>query len=195
MEKFIAPMTKNDWEVFNQSIPSSNNRNVLSKTFLNLTNWVAKWELKKKAVSTSISTFTNHDSLSISEQINVPETIIHHILEQLIEFENTKGYLDRDIDLPGLARNIGTNHSYLSRVVNNIKGKPFKQYLNDMRIEYAYIDLQTDPKKRRYTVEAIAFENGFRSAESFSKKFKNKYHLYPSEFLAKLNESSFRNAG
>jgi len=62
--------------------------------------------------------------------------------------------------------------------------------LNDLRIEYAYVDLQTNPKKRRYTIEAIARDVGFKSAESFSKKFKQRFEMYPSVFLKKLNEAA-----
>jgi len=143
--------------------------------------------VKKEQDVTVFSPETKGEA-SLSEQILVPEEIIVDILENLTKFEKEKGYLDRNLSLPGLAKSIGTNHSYLSRVVNKVKNKSFKQYINDLRIEFAYIDLQTNPMKRRYTIEAIAFENGFRSAESFSKKFLAKYGMYPSAFLKMLQD-------
>lgn len=173
-----------------------NSKGALVKSFENITK---KWSnfywnpfLKNRIITIDLESkpVETKNDLSISERILVPEEIIKNLLHQLKAFEKEQGYLDKDLDLPGLAKSLGTNHSYLSRVVNHVKGKSFKQYLNDLRIEYAYIDLQTNPIKRRFTIEAIAFDNGFRSAESFSKKFKARYGLYPSVFLRKLGEAA-----
>ncbi len=119
-------------------------------------------------------------SISISEQI------WNDILVKLELFEIEKGYLNQHVSLNSLAKNIGTNHSYLSKTINSVKGKSFKNYLNDLRIAHAYTELQKDAQLRKFTIEAIAFENGFKSAESFSKKFKEKYDIYPSKFLKTL---------
>ena len=128
------------------------------------------------------------NSISEIDPISISEEIVSEILSKLKQFEVDKKYLDKNLDLPGLAKILGTNHSYLSRVINKVKKKSFKNYVNDLRIEFAYIDLQTNPKMRQYTIEAIANDVGFKSAESFSKKFKARYQMYPSVFLRKLNE-------
>ena len=99
----------------------------------------------------------------------------------LKRFEKRKNYLDKDLDLPGLAKSFGTNHSYLSRVVNGIKGKSFKSYLNDLRIEHAFVDLQTDPKKTIY-YRGHCPREWFQKCREFSKKFKVRYGMYPSVF-------------
>ncbi len=188
MEKFVLPTVSKDWELFLKSHPDSKTakKGFFVKTLEHLNQWLGKWEspipVSEKAQSET-STLVNE---SLAERINVPAEVIHTLMDALKDFESEKGYLDRELDLPKLAKTLGTNHSYLSRVVNHVKGKPFKKYLNDMRIEHAFIELQTNPKKRLFTVEAIAFENGFRSAESFSKKFKERYSYYPSEFLKRL---------
>lgn len=184
----MLPTIKKDWELFIKSHPENEaeKKNFFTKTLQQLNFWLGKWEISAQVTSVrreSVRPITE----KLSERINVPEEVIHTIMDSLKDFEIDKGYLDRDLDLPKLAKAIGTNHSYLSRVVNHVKEKSFKQYLNDMRIEHAFIDLQINPRKRLFTVEAIAFDNGFRSAESFSKKFKERYHCYPSEFLKRLN--------
>ena len=125
-----------------------------------------------------------------SKKINIPEALIQDILEKLTQFEKDKGYLNAYIDLSTLAKSLGTNHAYLSRVVNHVKNKSFKKYLNDLRLEHAFVELQTNPLKRQYTIEAIALDNGFRSAESFSKKFRSHYGTYPSVFLKRFKESA-----
>ena len=188
MEKYVVPTVKEDWELFFQSPTQSKSskKGLFTKTLNQFNQWLNKWDAQEETLVSSKNEQQASINQNLSEQIRVPEKVIHEILEELKIFELNKGYLDKELDLPKLARLIGTNHSYLSRVVNHVKGKSFKKYLNDMRIEYAYVDLQINPRKRLYTVEAIAFDNGFRSAESFSKKFKTRYGCYPSEFLKKL---------
>ena len=51
-------------------------------------------------------------------------------------------------------------HMTLREAINHIKGKSFKNYVNDLRIEHAHKDLLENPQKRKYTIEAIAYDNG-----------------------------------
>ncbi len=199
MEKYVVTPEQKVFETLfkKQNIsfsddPLSTTKNAIVRTFEQL---ISKWKPSKqnpsahKSAPIPFRTIHPNRKETIADQILVPQELIEEILLNLKAFEKNKGYLDRDLSLPGLAKSIGTNHSYLSRVVNHIKRKSFKKYLNDLRIEHAYIDLQTNPLKRRYTIEAIAFENGFRSAESFSKKFLAKYGMYPSAFLKKIQDA------
>lgn len=149
-----------------------------------------KQQLKYRGIVEKLQHDPSIDTLPLKDvaSVSISEEIMEEILSKLKLFEAEKKYLDKNLDLPGLAKSLGTNHSYLSRVINQVKKKSFKNYINDLRIEFAYIDLQTNPKMRQYTIEAIASDVGFKSAESFSKKFKARYRMYPSVFLRKLNE-------
>ncbi|HPF11988.1 MAG TPA: helix-turn-helix domain-containing protein [Flavobacteriaceae bacterium] len=198
MEKAILPSAEKSIDLLLQENNRSEHsvtalpKKLLLKTVSELSFWLfsfhRKQELRYKKIIKKINFGSSQLQESAQEvkEVQVSEEIIQLIMGNLKRFEKEKGYLDKDLDLPGLAKSFGTNHSYLSRVVNGIKGKSFKSYLNDLRIEHAFVDLQTDPKKRRFTIEAIAQENGFKSAESFSKKFKVRYGMYPSVFLRKL---------
>ncbi|MEZ4858812.1 MAG: helix-turn-helix domain-containing protein [Flavobacteriaceae bacterium] len=161
---------------------------IIAEVYGRLYSFHQKQQLKYKKVVENLNMDTPFSIEKDKTPISVSEEITNELLLKLKEFELEKGYLDKDLDLSSLAKSLGTNHSYLSRVVNQVKEKSFKNYVNDLRIEYAYIDLQINPTKRRYTIEAIAHEVGFKSAESFSKKFKARYAMYPSVFLKKLNE-------
>ena len=122
----------------------------------------------------------DYDSLGISKEI------LEAIILKIHSFELQKMFLSQEVNLSSLAKELGTNSSYLSKIINHIKGKSFKNYVNDLRIEHAHKDLLENPQKRKFTIEAIAYDNGFRSAESFSKKFREKYNTYPSAFLKSL---------
>ncbi|MEM7185012.1 MAG: helix-turn-helix domain-containing protein [Bacteroidota bacterium] len=118
--------------------------------------------------------------------INISKSIIEAVLLGLHGFEQRHGYLDPEVSLISLSVELGTNSSYLSKIINHSKQKSFKNYLNDLRVAYAYEELQRDTSIRKYTLEAIARDFGFRSAENFSKKFDNAYGIYPSQFLRSL---------
>ncbi len=112
--------------------------------------------------------------------------ITNDILEHLNRFETEKEYLSQEISLQKLAKSFGTNHTYLSKVINLEKRKNFTVYINDLRIEYIFQELKKNDKLRKYTIKAIAVECGFTNAESFSKTFYKKYGLYPSYYIKKL---------
>ncbi len=126
----------------------------------------------------------DYDSLGISKEI------LETVILKIHSFEAQKLFLSQDVNLSSLAKELGTNSSYLSKIINHIKGKSFKNYMNDLRIEHAHQDLLENPQKRKYTIEAIAYDNGFKSAESFSKKFREKYNTYPSVFLKSLQTTN-----
>ncbi|MEZ4875542.1 MAG: helix-turn-helix domain-containing protein [Flavobacteriaceae bacterium] len=202
MEKLFVPSAQNEMELVAQkntisiphesiSVPKKLWINALSEVSLWLLNFHQKQQKKYRKIVERIKTESPTPIIEKkAASIQVSEELIEEILSKLKQFEKDCGYLDCNLDLSGLAKSLGTNHSYLSRIVNHVKGTSFKNYINNLRIEYAYVDLQTNPTKRRYTIEAISQEMGFKSAESFSKKFKQRYGLYPSVFLKKLNEAA-----
>ncbi len=110
------------------------------------------------------------------------------ILEGLREFEKSNGFIDRNISLATLAGNINTNTIYLSHILNNIYGKDFNLYINELRIKYAILKLSTDKKYRSYKISYLAEEFGFSSHSKFSSVFKAITELTPSEFINHLEK-------
>ena len=115
--------------------------------------------------------------------------IIEDILNKLNAFESSKDYLLHNLSLNDIAKRFNTNSSYLSKVINLKKDKNFSQYINDLRIDHTIQQLESDSKFRKYTIKAIAYESGFKSAESFSKCFYRKYGIYPSYYLKQLKQN------
>ncbi|MDX1462010.1 MAG: helix-turn-helix transcriptional regulator, partial [Marinirhabdus sp.] len=120
------------------------------------------------------------------EGIDISEEIVADILVQLQQFEAEKKYLSPDIKLTQLAKDCNTNSTYLSKVINYKKGKNFSSYLNELRVSYAFKELRDNPTFRKYTIKAVAFDCGFKSAESFSKAFYKTYGIYPSYYSKQL---------
>ncbi|WP_299684574.1 helix-turn-helix transcriptional regulator [uncultured Dokdonia sp.] len=118
---------------------------------------------------------------------DIPKEILEPLLMKLSKFEASNSYTNSKITLNSLALKMQTNSNYLSKVINHYKQKSFVSYIKELRIEYAFNQLKTQPKLRRFTIKAIAEECGFKSAESFSKTFYKAYGIYPSYFIKKLN--------
>ena len=115
--------------------------------------------------------------------LSISKEIVAAVLLRLNAFEQNKDFLNNQLSLTSLSKALETNSSYLSKIINHSKGKTFKNYLNDLRVAYAYEVLSSDPSQSKYTIEALAFDFGFKSAENFSKKFKAAYGMYPSKFM------------
>jgi len=136
----------------------------------------------------------NGDPLDVSlplknnepKSLDISQEITQDILKKLIAFETEKRYLSRSISLNDMAKSLGTNSTYLSKVINNEKGKNFSTYINHLRVAFAFEELKKNPTFRKYTIKAIAEESGFKNAESFSKTFYKVYGFYPSFYVKKL---------
>ncbi|PKA84095.1 AraC-like DNA-binding protein [Ulvibacter sp. MAR_2010_11] len=128
------------------------------------------------------------DALEQSRKNELSSELIKNILNQLDQFEDSAGFLSTEISLNELSKSFGTNARYLSKIINLEKEKNFSQYINDLRVEYAFHKLEENRLFRKYTIKAVANECGFNRAESFSKAFYKKFKIYPSFYLKTLEK-------
>ena len=115
--------------------------------------------------------------------LDIDPVIVHTILENLKAFEKERGFLHPKITLYEFAKKLQTNTKYLSKVINTYKLKSFRNYINDLRIQYSIERLKKHTNYRNYTVQAMAKEAGFSNRESFSKAFQRKTGATVSDFL------------
>ncbi|WP_312824783.1 helix-turn-helix transcriptional regulator [Epilithonimonas sp.] len=109
---------------------------------------------------------------------------------KLYEFEKEKGFLNKNINLDILAKELNTNRAYLSKSVNELKGKNFSQYLNELRIYYIVEELKINKTLQKYTIASIAESAGFNNSESFTNAFRKITGTLPSYFIKALNKNS-----
>ena len=119
---------------------------------------------------------------------DVNEETTQQILDGLKKLEGQHYYLHPACSAHNVAKRIKTNTTYLSKVINAAFEKNFSTYINDLRINYAILKLKEDTKFRGYTIQAIATELGYKSADSFTKYFKQHTGLNPSFYIKKLNQ-------
>lgn len=117
----------------------------------------------------------------------VIKTEIESILRDKLKiFEKEYQFTDEDITLFNLAKSLGTNSTYLSRVINSIKDKNFSNYINDLRIDLIIKRLDEESLLRKYTIQALGEEVGFKKGEAFSKAFYKHTEMKPSFYLKQL---------
>lgn len=100
-------------------------------------------------------------------------------LEQLVEEQ--KMYLKKDLVLADLASAMGTNRTYVSNYLSQVRGQTFYDYINQMRIEKVSMPLLREHPE--YTLEYIASESGFASISTFRRAFLKLMGQTPRQFM------------
>ena len=98
-------------------------------------------------------------------------SISHRLLfDKVCQYlESAKPFLNERFTLEDMARAMGTNKSYLSKVVNSCSGMNFSQFVNSYRVRYAMELYRNDPKLK---VSELAMMSGFNSGPSITFAFK-----------------------
>ncbi len=88
-------------------------------------------------------------------------------------------FKDPSLNRESLSKAIGSNTRYLSNAIKLYSGMTINDYINDYRLSYAAVLLSVNPQMSIGDVET---ESGFSSRTTFSRLFKNKYGMSPSEY-------------
>lgn len=126
------------------------------------------------------------------ENVGIPKEIVDAVLVKLDKFEKTHKFTKRSYTLTKLAKELDTNSTYLSKIINITKDMNFANYMNEIRIDYAITQLKESKLFRSYTIKAIAIEVGFNNAQSFSVAFHKKTGIHPSYFLKQLENQELK---
>lgn len=94
--------------------------------------------------------------------------------------EEKRPYLDQTFDMSSLADRMFTNKLYLSKTINILSGRNFRQFVNFYRVRRAIELLKTDPRLKMGEVSEMS---GFHSSVSFNMSFKVNTGKTPSEWL------------
>lgn len=86
--------------------------------------------------------------------------------------EQKKIYLQAGIRIDDVALTLGTNRTYLAKMMKDIYGHTFSEYMNICRLRSAQNDMLN---RKDASIETIALSNGFNSSNTFNKVF-NQYN-------------------
>lgn len=139
----------------------------------------------------------NIKNRKLYEQIQKPKTIssdnptansnnnpeFDSILERII---SSKLFTNETFDRKEMAREMGTNDTYLYSYIKDISGLPVTSYINNLRLDYS-IELLASIPQSGDKIEQIAYRSGFSSIRTFQRLFKTRYGITPSEYLKYRN--------
>src|SRR5690554_6403850 len=94
-------------------------------------------------------------------------------------------YLDSDLTLPKLAKDLNVTTHHLSQVINEMHGKNFFNFINKYRVAEVKRKIE-DPKYKNYSLLGIAYESGFNSKSAFNRVFKSLTGKTPSQYWDSL---------
>lgn len=95
-------------------------------------------------------------------------------------------YCDPEISKEKVSRLLGTNRTYVSRMVNRLYGVNFPAYVNALRIREA-IRVLSDPVNT-VPLKTLAQEIGYSSIATFYVKFKEETGMTPASFRKKVKQ-------
>ena len=111
-----------------------------------------------------------------------------HETEKLKEIKNyletQKPYLDKNLSVEQLAKELKMSKTELSAIFRNQLNKNFNDFINSYRVEEVKRKLD-NPKFSKYTVLTIAEMCGFNSQSSFYRVFKNITGKTPNDYQNK----------
>lgn len=100
-------------------------------------------------------------------------------------FEEDQVFKNSELRLNDVAHELGTNRTYLSRLIRNRRNMTFCDFVNDYRIRYAEAVLSS-PEHFRLTIDEVAFNSGFSGSSSFYRAFVKKNGITPGKFRKKV---------
>ena len=98
--------------------------------------------------------------------------------------ESEKIYEDPELSLTQVAKQLKTNPSLLSKIINQGFQLNFNDFINNYRITAVKEKLQAGEQKKQ-TLLGIAFDCGFNSKATFNRAFKKATGASPKEWLKK----------
>ena len=104
---------------------------------------------------------------------------IEYEIERL--FDEEECYTQEDFTLDKLSKQLNSNTTYVSRIVNEHFHKSFSTLVNEYRIRKACLLLE-DVSNTGYTLEYIAKLAGFGNRVTFTQQFKKQVGMTPSEY-------------
>ncbi|MBU1101533.1 MAG: helix-turn-helix domain-containing protein [Bacteroidetes bacterium] len=119
---------------------------------------------------------THYEKSGLSKE--EAEEILNLVQNKMAE---EKFYIDCEINLSELAKEVGTTTHKLSQVINEKTNKNFFEFINEYRIDEVKAQL-LDPAKNNLKIISIAYDCGFNSKSAFYTLFKKHTGITPAEY-------------
>lgn len=121
-----------------------------------------------------------HDEHSLSDYYQMRDKHTDMLIKKWID---ERGYTEQGITLEYMAALLNTNRTYLSGYLHRSQTKSFREWINDLRIDYAKQIMISSPL---ITMAEVAERCGYATLSHFTTTFSRNVGISPSKWL-KLN--------
>lgn len=128
--------------------------------------------------------------IDVQSKQTIDEELIEKLAVGLKKLEQKEAFLDPNFKLAYVAKKLNTNTAYLSQYFNQVMQKSFSEYTQELRIHYVLQKLAEAPYFRKYTLQAIAEEVGYKDANTLVRVFKKQTGLSPNYYIEKLENEN-----
>jgi len=139
--------------------------------------------LQKEIFHVPMQEKTNVSEMPVGETKKIDLDLKERLLSYM---DAKKPYLDAELTLSGLAKELNISRSQLSQLINEGLGDNFYNFVNKYRVEQVK-DFMNDPSMKNFNLLGIALEAGFKSKSTFNLIFKRFTGLTPTEFKKNLS--------
>lgn len=126
------------------------------------------------------------ESMSVSQMENLNicgNETYKEIFDRIVDyFEEEKPYLDNNLTINEVVRNVYSNKLYISRAISRYTGRNFCQFVNYYRILYSMEAFRNDTKLK---VSELAEMSGFNSTVTYSTAFRLFMNENPGDWCRK----------
>ena len=91
-------------------------------------------------------------------------------------------YLNPDLNLSDLAKELQMNRAQLSQIINSGFQKNFNDFINEYRVN-TFKEKINSGEHKQLSLLGLAFDSGFISKATFNRVFKKLTQTSPSEYL------------
>lgn len=113
------------------------------------------------------------------QQKNISKESIENIK---LLMKNEKPYLNPDLNLSDLAKQVNLSRGQLSEIINSGFNKNFNDFINSYRVE-AFKAMLKENKQEQLSLLGIAQECGFNSKATFNRVFKKLTNFSPTQYI------------
>ncbi|MGB0431945.1 MAG: helix-turn-helix domain-containing protein [Bacteroidia bacterium] len=131
---------------------------------------------------------TENEPATLTTVQNLEANIEHQRVSKKLKeiMLNQKLYLQPDLSLAELARQLKVSTSILSASINSIIKMNFNDYINALRVD-EFIRLYEKDKSNQYTLISLAIDSGFNSKATFNRAFKKLKGTSPKAYFLQNN--------
>ncbi len=115
---------------------------------------------------------------------------VDHILKIQNLFETELVFLNPELKIINVSERTGISTSQISSSIKQAHGQSFPEFVNSCRLTYLKDELKHNPIWKKYTIEALAFESGFKNRQTFHFACKSLYGLSAADFIFKIKNNN-----